>query len=157
MNDKEQDLTPLDKAHESARKHPAYTIYDSPGVTLGRGANSITPNGIGIKIDPGPTLRSCLDIAADLVDGDRNKLYGDPADNHGCTAAMFGAYLRRRYAHFDLVSDLGVFDAQDVCVFNMLQKISRLANAYHEDCPVDIAGYARNLQLVHEAAENPDD
>lgn len=87
-----------------------------------------------------------LDVAKAAVTGARNDEYGHPAINHGCTAAMVEAYLQRKYG------DAAKFDALDVCAFNVLQKISRLANTpTHIDSLVDIAGYAANWELVLEA------
>ncbi len=131
----------------------AYRIEDnSGGISIGPNATSRPDVEIDLGKDLSDNPKSCLDIAADLVDGDRNKVYGDPATNHGCTGVMFGAFLRRKYGEKMPTA----LDAEDVCIFNICQKISRLANAYHEDSPVDIAGYARNLQLVHEALERSD-
>ena len=75
-----------------------------------------------------------------LVTGDaRPSAYGKPPDNHGCTGSLVQSYLRRRYG------PSVQFDAVDVCAFNILQKISRLANTpSHHDSLVDIAGYAFN-------------
>ena len=83
-----------------------------------------------------------LEEAVRVVDGPRQQDYGHPHVNHGCTAALMLAYLTRRYG-------TASFDARDVCVFNMLQKISRLANTPdHRDSLVDLAGYARNYEML---------
>lgn len=88
-----------------------------------------------------------LDRAQDAVDGDRQRDYGHPAENHGCTAALWAAYLKRRHG-----VEVPV-DAIDVCQLNILQKVSRLANTPdHLDSLVDIAGYARNQEMVLEAS-----
>lgn len=86
--------------------------------------------------------KTVLEEAARLVDGDRQQAYGHPADNHACTAAMWNAYLARR-GHPDL-------DGFDVCMLNILQKCSRLAHTRHRDGLVDIAGFARNAEMVDE-------
>ena len=83
-----------------------------------------------------------LEEATKVVLGARRDDYGHPIDNHGCTAALVEAYLKRRYGSAS-------FDAQDVCVFNVLQKVSRLANTpHHRDSLVDIAGYAQNIEML---------
>jgi len=94
---------------------------------------------------------SVLAEAARVVDGPRQAEYGHPRDNHGCTAAMMQAYLKRRYGS-------ARFDARDVCVFNALQKVSRLAHTPdHTDSLVDICGYARNYEMLGEPPEpDPD-
>ncbi|MEK9644558.1 MAG: DUF6378 domain-containing protein [Alphaproteobacteria bacterium] len=83
-----------------------------------------------------------LDEAQALVCGARREAYGHPRVNHAATAAMMEAYLRRRYG-------VAQFDARDVCIFNILQKVSRLAQTpAHRDSLVDIAGYAANLDDI---------
>lgn len=82
--------------------------------------------------------RSVLDEAAAIVEGARRDSYGTPAENHGRTAALWSAYL-------------GVeITARQVCLMNILQKISRDAHRPHRDGLVDIAGYALNAELVEE-------
>lgn len=87
-------------------------------------------------------FETVLDEAARIVDGDRNAAYGDPAGNHGTTAALWTAYLRRRGV---LTGDL---DARDVCWLNVLQKASRDAHDRRRDNLVDVAGYMRNAEIV---------
>lgn len=83
-----------------------------------------------------------LQEAQRAVEGARHKAYGTPAENHPCTAEMFRVWRERRGADRP-------FDAVDVCAFNIIQKLSRLANAPdHRDSLVDIAGYAKNWALV---------
>jgi hypothetical protein len=87
-------------------------------------------------------MANILADAEDVTSGARREHYGKPEDNHDCTAQMMIAYLERAY---------GVtvpLTAVDVCYFNILQKISRLANTYHRDGLVDIAGYARNVEMI---------
>lgn len=87
---------------------------------------------------------SVLDEAAKAVHCDRGRDYGHPSVNHSCTAAMMEAYLTRRYG-------AARFDALDVCAFNILQKISRLANTpTHHDSLVDTCGYAANWEMILE-------
>lgn len=55
---------------------------------------------------------------------------------------MMQAYLQRKYG-------AARFDALDVCAFNVLQKLSRLANTPdHHDSQVDIAGYIANWEMI---------
>lgn len=90
---------------------------------------------------------SILERAQGLIHGDRNDDYGHPSVNHGCTAELMESYLRRKYG-------AARFDATDVCVFNILQKVSRLAHTPdHIDSLVDIAGYAGNIEMILEAGE----
>ena len=82
-----------------------------------------------------------LQEADGIVNGDRQKFYGHPSDNHGCTALMWSGYLSRRY---NMKIEL---DVRDVCWLNALQKISRDANAPKRDNLVDVAGYAANIEM----------
>lgn len=83
-----------------------------------------------------------LEEAAQLTSQDRQATYGHPADNHGGTAAMWTAYLGKR-----LTSPL---TARDVCLMQVLIKVSRESNAPKRDNLVDIAGYARNAEMIEE-------
>ena len=103
---------------------------------------------------------SVLSEAARLVDGDRQAAYGHPRDNHACTAALWNAYLERRYGAEIVPDETGDYptpdgwaltanlDAFDVCMLNILQKVSRLAHTRQRDGLVDIAGFARNAEMV---------
>ena len=46
-------------------------------------------------------------------------------------------------------------DAQDVCVFNILQKLSRFANRRTDDSVTDIIGYALNIAMCGDATDTP--
>jgi hypothetical protein len=87
-----------------------------------------------------------LDEAARITSWDRNIDYGHPKDNHACTAELWNAYLARRTA-----AGSGSIDAEDVCILNILQKVSRHAWRRTRDNRVDIAGWARNGQIVDDA------
>lgn len=95
---------------------------------------------------------SILEKASEAVSGDRMRYYGHPKDNHRRTAILWNAYFDARVV--GTACD-GVFashevGAVDVCYLNILQKISRDMATPHEDTLVDIAGYARNIELVRE-------
>ncbi len=81
-------------------------------------------------------MKSPLDLAKEAVHGDRRLDYGTPEQNHTRTAALWSAYL-------------GVpVNAGDVCMLNILQKVSRERHARKMDNLTDIAGYAENAFLV---------
>lgn len=82
-----------------------------------------------------------LHEAKNVVHGPRHDSYGSPLDNHTRTAQLFTAYLSKKYPGITL-------DAVDVCMLNILQKVSRSANAVTRDNLVDIAGYAANVELI---------
>lgn len=91
------------------------------------------------------SIENILVTAQNIVDGPRQLAYGHPEENHSCTSDMIRAFLARKYGQG------GEFDALDVCIVNILQKVSRLANTPdHMDSLVDICGYARNYQMILE-------
>lgn len=93
-----------------------------------------------------------LEEAARVVDGLRQASYGSPWDNHGCTAEMWTSFLRRRGI---LSPNVDVFlTAEDVCLMNILQKVSREANEHKRDNLVDTCGYSRNVELIKEWRDN---
>jgi hypothetical protein len=88
---------------------------------------------------------SVLLEAQDVIHGARSRDYGAALDNHTATADMLSAYLRRKYGIAVSLT------AEDVCLFNVLQKVARLANTPdHRDSLVDIAGYAGNVEMVQQ-------
>ena len=112
-------------------------------------------------------VKTVLDEAAEVTSNDRRRYYGHPRDNHGCTADLWSAYLRRvllaSLPSLGLPLDdedtiravlpqLVALGARDVCWLNILQKASRDANRPHRDNLVDCAGYARNAEMVEEPA-----
>ena len=98
------------------------------------------------------TKQTILDTAQRVVDGDRNLDYGRPDQNHGCTADLFEQFRRRK---IQSGHDPLEFDAYDVCAFNICQKLSRLAHTFdHRDSLVDIAGYARNWEMILDSPED---
>lgn len=84
---------------------------------------------------------SVADEAAAAVE-ERMRSYGHPSVNHACTAELWRAYLRRRHG-----VDVAL-DAQDVCLLNALQKVSREANERRRDNLVDLIGYVMNVDLI---------
>jgi hypothetical protein len=88
---------------------------------------------------------SVLLEAHNVIHGARSRDYGAALDNHTATADMLSAYLRRKYGIAVALT------AEDVCLFNVLQKVARLANTPdHRDSLVDIAGYAGNVEMVQQ-------
>lgn len=87
-----------------------------------------------------------LEEAARITSGPRQQAYGNPADNHGCTAAIWSAYLTRKLrmpVHID---------ARDVCLMQIGVKLSRDANERGRDNLVDIAGWSRNAEMLEKPA-----
>lgn len=85
------------------------------------------------------------DEAAAVV-RDRMADYGPPSVNHACTAGLWTAYLRRR----GLLADAQELDAHDVCLLNVLQKVSREAHRRKRDNLVDVIGFVVNADMLEE-------
>ncbi len=81
--------------------------------------------------DPRTDRQQLLDDAAELIHGDRNKMYDSPTKNFERIAALWSAYLDHEVT------------VADVAILNVLQKIARLHHSpTHYDSWVDVAGYA---------------
>lgn len=87
---------------------------------------------------------NCLQRADEIVHGDRNAAYGEPAENHKCTAEIFNAAMRKKYPNWVDI------ETEDVCWFNVCQKISREMNSKTADGLVDIPGYIANVEIIRE-------
>lgn len=77
-----------------------------------------------------------LDEASRITSGARPSKYGTPKQNHTRTAKFWSVYLG-----INLTS-------RQVCVMNMLQKISRDMHSPQRDNLVDIAGFAQNADAI---------
>lgn len=102
------------------------------------------------------TAKEILAKASEIVNGDRQRDYGHPIDNHGCTADIWTAYISRRVSA-TCADDACEFrlTPRDVCMMNILQKISRDANMSKDDNLVDIVGYSLNAAMIGEATDTP--
>lgn len=93
------------------------------------------------------SVKNILQEADEIIHGDRNKQYGHPLDNHGTTAEFWNIYIEalQRRGKTKLT-------AEDVCWFNVLQKVSREATtgAMKRDTEVDVAGYAGNVEMIRD-------
>ena len=77
------------------------------------------------------TRDDLLDRAKDLVNGPRNKVYGDPTTNHERIADLWTVILKRRVT------------THEVYLMMVALKLSRLIETPgHEDSWVDMIGYA---------------
>lgn len=81
---------------------------------------------------------SILLEAHKLVHGDRGEDYGGPLDDFSRTAKMWSAIK-------------GVeFTAEEVGLFMICVKLSRMVNKFKRDSLTDIAGYAETVHMVRE-------
>ena len=86
-------------------------------------------------------MEDILDEAKRITEGDRQAQYGPPDQDFRRTAMMWSAWK-------------GVeFDARDVAVFMILLKCSREKHQRKRDNRVDIAGYAKCLDIVEACNE----
>ena len=83
-----------------------------------------------------------LQEADEIIHGKRNDDYGSPLANHSQTATLWNTYL-----NYKKVKEIS---AKDVCIMNILQKISRYQNKPTRDTIVDIAGYTGNLEMIND-------
>lgn len=88
--------------------------------------------------------KTTLGRAESLVAGDRGRDYGPPSKDFHCAAAMYSAYLRRKYG---LEIDLSPEDWPPAMICT---KLSRLAKGFKLDSLDDIAGYVRTWEMVME-------
>lgn len=85
-----------------------------------------------------PLRVACLETAAELTAGDRNRAYGEPVENHLHIAAIFAAITGHQLS------------ARDVALFHVATKLARLAkNERHQDSYIDAMAY---LGIAYECA-----
>lgn len=76
-----------------------------------------------------------------LVSTDRQGDYGHPYDDY------------TRVSEMARILELDVYTPEGAALFMVLVKISRESNRHKRDNLVDIAGYAKVLELIHEVIE----
>lgn len=82
-----------------------------------------------------------LDIAKEIIHGDREQAYGDPRFNLDTIAQLWSVYLQRLFYSWGI--DGAKLKAEDVSQMMILLKTARLIhNPAHKDSLVDQAGYA---------------
>ncbi len=129
----------LDEFFEPSRLYDDADESEQEPVSAANGECSLRP----------PTanelMTAALTEAGQKVTGDRQRDYGSPASNHKRTAAMWELYVAARYQS---EGDDYEQDGFDVCMENILQKISRLAHHRTHDSVVDIIGYGANAASI---------
>ena len=105
------------------------------------------------KIDANETI---LEKAERIVMGNREERYGPPKENHTCTAELWNAYLKRRR---HVAEDVMAYQLtpEDICMPNILQKVSRCAHTITKDNLADMAGWARCVERILDEDNTADD
>lgn len=81
----------------------------------------------------------------------RGNDYGHPSVNHQLTADLWSEWFSRK-------TGISVsFLAEDVCVFNILQKLSRLGERSKDDTWLDVMGFAENVSMLRPEQRNTGD
>jgi hypothetical protein len=104
-----------------------------------------------LKMEKLKKSESINQLADELVNGDRQDVYGDPHTNHQRIADLWNAYLSG--------SPSDVIRPTDATVMMLLLKVARLMHSSdHKDTWVDIAGYAQvGYWCATKEVENQDD
>ena len=88
---------------------------------------------------------SIIDQARDIIEGDREKTYGEPGRNLRRIADQWSCYLSQKYESAVMLSE------EDVCWMMVLLKMSRQINAHKEDNLVDAIGYIALIEKTFNA------
>lgn len=103
--------------------------------------HTFTVDVLGTDWEPKP--RSALEIAQDIIHGDRQAAYGHPSRNFACIGELWRAYLSQKY---DVEIDI---DPEDVAWMMTLLKVARAATGRkNPDDIIDAAGYVGIVELI---------
>lgn len=88
------------------------------------------------------------------VVADRDGRYGHPVENFTTIADLWTTILSRimvsRGGQYADIEHPFMFEPEDVGLFMIAVKMAREAHVHDDDNTVDIAGYARCMEMVHE-------
>lgn len=90
-----------------------------------------------------PERETVLEEAERITGGDRQDQYGNPKTDFECIAAMWSAYLDKKFLSAVESRSDGDITARDVANMMVLLKIAREAHAPKRDNLVDACGYMR--------------
>jgi hypothetical protein len=98
-------------------------------------------------------VKTILDDAATLTEGDRQRDYDHPLRNHQRIARLWNAFMDcRKEPH-------GKITPKDAAMMMILVKVARQVFTHKRDNLVDICGYARCLERMEDytqaVADNP--
>lgn len=88
-------------------------------------------------------VKTILSEADDLINGERLKTYGTPAESFGRIAELWSGYLGMSLTPLDVTNLM------------VLLKVSRTKGTYHRDSYVDIAGYAALAEKLDSTTAAP--
>jgi len=121
-----------ERAHAQTKGKPVYTSIHS----------LMTWWHLKVIKPPADQKDTVLDRAKALVFGDRGSDYGPPQGDFACAAAMYSAYISRKY---NIKLDLKAADWPPAMICT---KLSRLANKFKMESLDDIAGYVQTWEMV---------
>lgn len=87
-------------------------------------------------------MSSAIDKAKEIIYGDREKTYGNPADNLLKIAQQWQLYIAQKFG-----TDV-MLDAEDVCYMMTQLKMVRQMNDHHTDNLVDGIGYLALIDRI---------
>lgn len=101
-----------------------------------------------------PSDATILTAAAQIVDADREKTYGDPGRNLRAIAAFWTDWLASRGW---ISPDGHELTTDDVACMMVMLKLARLANdTTHRDSQIDACGYLRLMERCQDASNSRD-
>jgi len=93
------------------------------------------------------TDKHAIDVARDIIFGDREKTYGHPAINLRRIAGMWRSYINHKYGVKTPLTE------EDICWMMVLLKMSRQMHEIKQDNLVDAIGYLALIDRVINEAE----
>jgi hypothetical protein len=89
------------------------------------------------------TSKHAIDVARDIIFGDREKTYGHPAVNLRRIAAQWRTYINQKYGVKVAITE------EDICWMMVLLKMSRQMNEMKQDNLVDAIGYLALIDRIN--------
>ena len=131
-------------------------IYLLPGWEKSKGAQMEYAVAMAAGLDVASEPRDVLDEAAEITRGDRQASYGPPDQDFARTAALWNVLFT---PFCDVAADGSAFlnmPPRAVAMAMIALKLSREVHQKKRDNPVDIAGYARCMDMCVRAEADGD-
>jgi hypothetical protein len=90
--------------------------------------------------------KSCLEVAASVVDGPRQDNYGHPIVNHRRIADFWTARLGDK-----LLPGVRIEPHEAAAMMRLVKEARLMHTPGHSDSLVDLAGYTRVEEMIHQA------